>query len=307
MTLVNRLPELDDPNSRTWKKSNTITKSFNKYISLKSVTTSEVDEALTEQINEFTSYVKEIIEKIEQQKKHMSVLYRRSSKEKSKEAYGNITTSLDEIVSQVSVLSSGARKRIEEFKGKSSEIKNNKNLKLDDANRKVISDLISIYSDKLNDSVFSFTQESETLKKEIEGKLVNQAKIISNDFSDQQINDLIKSNDPAQYMRASVLVNQEVENRIGEIERTHEEIIKIEKGIAHVKSLFETLKFLVDQHQDVIDNIECNIINTKELILKGEDRLKESKKNVNKGNYIALSVIIIVIIVAIILLVVFNK
>ena len=307
--MLNRLNEIKDAEITTWSKKKTDSQerkpSDISIDSLENLT--ETEKLVFNTINSFTSYMRVVIEQIEKLAESMSYIYKRAIKETSNKAYEEITNTLDSMTAQVSEITADGREKIQQFKEsfEAEEFKKNvgKKQKLGNELRLVIGNLTATYSSKLNEVVGEYTTTCQNTKKEIQKKIVNQAKIIDKGFSDQQIKDLIGTNDPAKYMRQSVLITEEVAGRIDEIDKKHQDILKIEKGIDKIKELFDNLKFLVDQQQGLIDNIQENIIKTKVDVTAGEENLRAGKKNLSDANrrIIIISIVAVIIIVIIIL------
>lgn len=135
---------------------------------------------------------------------------------------------------------------------------------------------------------------------------------VDNTLSTEDKNKLLNSDDPgavqkflSQKYALTDATNDELINRLNDLEEQHNGLLKIERSVQELNALFNELNILIIEQQDLIDNIDQNVVETKEKVqsgtkhlLKAEAHQKRTRKMMLIGCVCCLIILIIIIISA---------
>lgn len=76
--------------------------------------------------------------------------------------------------------------------------------------------------------------------------------------------------------------SQQARDSLQQVKERHDEIIKIQKSLEDLLSLFHELAFLVESQAPIIDKIEDNITSTAINTEKGKSALRDGKRKRRK-------------------------
>merc|ERR1711920_129054 len=92
--------------------------------------------------------------------------------------------------------------------------------------------------------------------------------------------------------------------RLTELEEQHNGMLKIERSVKELNELFQELNILVIEQQDLIDNVESNVTETKELVQSGTKHLTAAEGHQKRTRKMALCAIICCLLILIIIIIV---
>ena len=95
----------------------------------------------------------------------------------------------------------------------------------------------------------------------------------------------------------------ELFGRLTELEEQHKGMLKIERSVKELNELFQELNTLVIEQQDLIDSIDQNVTETKELVQSGTKHLERAEKHQTKTRKIMLCAFLCCLIILIILVI----
>eukprot|EP01084_Bolivina_argentea_P308517 533503_1 len=218
--------------------------------------------------------------------------------------YPNIMSQMDTLVQKNTALTTQIKWRIQtEKRNLSKECDNIDSLKIREFNGIVMNfkNACNMFSQTLNkwDATvkneqirqLSVVDLNNTLTEEDKNKLLN-----SDDFLAVQkfIDEKYKLTDAS---------NDELLNRLTDLEKQHNGLIKIEESVKELKTLFNELNILVIEQQDLIDSVEHNVVETKELVKSGTKHLEKAEKHQKKTRKMMLCGIICCIIILLIIII----
>ena len=100
--------------------------------------------------------------------------------------------------------------------------------------------------------------------------------MVNQDITDEQIEQIVDSNDPTAFMQQALMIPEAMLDRVVDIERRHEGILNIEKGVRELQELWTQLAVLVDDAQEQLDKIEKNVEQTLDYVQKGKIQLEKA-------------------------------
>jgi len=122
----------------------------------------------------------------------------------------------------------------------------------------------------------AFNAASDSFKAELRKKTARQARMVNQDITEEQIEQIVESNDPTAFMQQALMIPEAMLDRVVDIERRHEGILNIEKGVKELQELWTQLAVLVDDQQEMLDHIEKNVEQTLDYVQKGKIQLEKA-------------------------------
>ena len=223
-------------------------------------------------------------------------LEKRAKAETTQSQHKEIMSMLDKLISSTMAIAKSVSCKIKIYKQKNEEYeKENPH-----------STLAQWRINKLNTSTLrfqkalqSFNSASDSFKMSLRKKISRQAKLVNADITQEQIEEIVESADPTAFMQQALMIPDAMIDRVIEIEKKHQGILNIEKGVKELQELWGQLASLVDEQQEQLDNIENNVEQTLNYVQKGRKELVKAKKSQENARKTAFCIICVVFIVAI--------
>eukprot|EP01017_Pseudomicrothorax_dubius_P013049 TRINITY_DN15615_c0_g1_i2.p1 TRINITY_DN15615_c0_g1~~TRINITY_DN15615_c0_g1_i2.p1 ORF type:complete len:314 (+),score=82.63 TRINITY_DN15615_c0_g1_i2:80-1021(+) len=142
-------------------------------------------------------------------------------------------------------------------------------------------------------------------KSSIKQKIVRQARLIDENLTDRQIEEICQDPEGASRLVASKMFGQghtRLQNAVSDIQDKYRDIQRLEASVAVVHQMFVDLALLVHAQGEALDNIELNIDQAHNYVNKGERKLQEAKEyhQSSRKKLCCLAVIGIIVLVAIV-------
>merc|ERR1719347_785961 len=125
----------------------------------------------------------------------------------------------------------------------------------------------------------AFNTASDSFRAELRKKTARQARMVNQDITEEQIQEIVDSKDPTAFMQQALMIPDAMLDRVVDIERRHEGILRIEQGVKELQELWTQLAMLVDEQQEQLDKIENNVEQTLEYVQKGKIQLEKANKS----------------------------
>eukprot|EP01083_Nonionella_stella_P291043 990409_1 len=132
-------------------------------------------------------------------------------------------------------------------------------------------------------AIQAFNVASDSFKQSLRKKVARQARLVNQDITDEQIEEIVESNDPTAFMQQALMIPDAMIDRIADIEKRHEGILNIEKGVRELHELWGNLAVLIDEQQEQLDHIENNVEQTLNYVQKGKQNLEKAKTKQEKA------------------------
>lgn len=137
-------------------------------------------------------------------------------------------------------------------------------------------------------------------------RIKRQLHITGHSVTDEEFDEMLESGQTDIFTCNTMQATQATKQALNEIEARHDEILKLEKSIVELHEMFTFLAMEVEAQGDTIDNIEKNILNSKDYVEKAQKQLTQAVENRQKARkkkvYIAICVAVLILILLIILL-----
>ena len=130
---------------------------------------------------------------------------------------------------------------------------------------------------------------------------IDKARLVNQDITEEQIEEIVDSNDPTAFMQKALMIPDAMIDRVVDIEKRHQGILNIEKGVKELQELWGQSAVLIDEQQEQLDHIENNVERTMNYAQKGNKNLKKAKSSQENARKTAFCLIMLVFIIAMLL------
>eukprot|EP00483_Globobulimina_turgida_P001306 UN01308 len=180
-------------------------------------------------------------------------LEKRAKSETTQTQHKDIMSELDALISSTMTYAKAVNNKIKIYKQKNDEYEK----------EHPHSTLSQWRVNKLNTSTLrfqkalqAFNSASDSFKRSLRTKIARQARLVNQDITDEQIEEIVESNDPTAFMQQALMIPDAMIDRVVDIEKRHEGILNIEKGVRELHELWGQLAVLIDDPQEQLDHIE---------------------------------------------------
>ncbi|KAG9318804.1 t-SNARE [Chiua virens] len=167
---------------------------------------------------------------------------------------------------------------------------------------------------KFVDAIQNYQQVEQQYRQKYKQRMERQFKIVKPDASPEEIRAVVNDESGGQiFSQALMNSNRYGESRAAyrEVQERHQDIQRIEQTIAELAQLFNDMSIMVEQHNDIIDNIETTAATVEKDMETGighTDKAIVSARAARKKRWICFFLTLIILaIVAIILAVVITN
>ena len=131
-------------------------------------------------------------------------------------------------------------------------------------------------------AILRYQAITDKFKNAVACDFTRKAKIVNPNISQVQIQKMMESNDPGQYLQTHIMaISPSLLDEVAELEEEHERVKKFEQSIREIQELFNACAVLVIEAGEKLDQIEVNVGQTLEAAAKG-------KREVNKAEVYAI-------------------
>ncbi|PAA60749.1 hypothetical protein BOX15_Mlig011532g1 [Macrostomum lignano] len=222
--------------------------------------------------------IRQMIDKIQEhvndvKMKHSSILASPNQDEKMKEE-------LEELMSEV-------KKDANKVRGKLKVIE--QNIEQEETNNSSSADLrirktqYSTISRKFIEVMSDYNKAQIDYRDACKGRIKRQMEIAGRDITDENLEDMIESGNPAIFTQGIMTDTQQAKQTLADIEARHEDIMKLEKSIKELHDMFLDMAMLVESQGEMIDRIEFNVQQAVDYIETAKQDTKKAVKYQSKA------------------------
>merc|ERR1711933_476049 len=92
----------------------------------------------------------------------------------------------------------------------------------------------------------AFNSASDSFKRSLKTKIARQARLVNQDITEEQIQEIVDSNNPTAFMQQALMIPDAMLARVANIEERHAGILHIEQGVKELQELWGQLAILID-------------------------------------------------------------
>lgn len=130
-------------------------------------------------------------------------------------------------------------------------------------------------------------------------RIQRQLEITGIHTTDNEIEDMIESGNPAIFTRGIMMETQQAKQSLAEIEARHSDIMKLEKSILELRDMFVDLATLVETQGEMVNRIENHVLSSKSHVEAAQKEVKEAiayRSKARLKKIICLSILILIVI-----------
>jgi len=140
------------------------------------------------------------------------------------------------------------------------------------------SNLLATNTRSFNTVMRDYQAATESFRDSLRQRIGRQARILKEDITDEQIEEVINSKNPGEFLKEAMGLSDALVDAVAELEERHERMKRIEQGVKEIQELFQDLALLVDEQAEHIDNIERNVAQTSKYTEQAEKELLKAEK-----------------------------
>uniref|UniRef100_A0A8D2ZMJ3 Syntaxin 2 n=1 Tax=Scophthalmus maximus TaxID=52904 RepID=A0A8D2ZMJ3_SCOMX len=151
------------------------------------------------------------------------------------------------------------------------------------------------------------TQYNETqvfFRERSKGRIRRQLEITGRVTTNEELEVMLESGNPSIFTSDIISDSQITRQALNEIESRHQDIMRLESSIRELHTMFMDMAMLVETQGDMVNNIENNVSNAAEYILRAKEETKKAvryqKKSRRKYIILAFALLILLAVIALI-------
>eukprot|EP00474_Spongospora_subterranea_P000837 CRZ01295.1 hypothetical protein [Spongospora subterranea] len=146
--------------------------------------------------------------------------------------------------------------------------------------------LLNTHARHFQEVVQEYQNAGDAFRESLKERIARQARIVKEDITEDQIEELMQSPTPAAIFQSAVVqMDDRMIDAVQEIEDRHKGMLAIEQGVKEIQELFQDMACLVDLQQESLDVIERNVQDTSKYtrdaeqnMIKAEQHAKNSRR-----------------------------
>lgn len=219
----------------------------------------------------------------------------------SAEGTKNANTALDGVMAQISTVANRVRSSLKRMAEQNKQAEANDDSQGGSADLRIRKSQQSMLSRKFVAVMTTYNNIQAANKRKYRDAIKRQCKIVDPQISDATVDHLLETNTTADIFKGKRL--DEAESALNEIKDRHDDILRLERSMQELHSMFLDMAILVSEQGDMIDRIESSVDRAQNFVHVARRKLKEAEtlqKSARKKKICCL--VIILIVVAIILI-----
>lgn len=131
---------------------------------------------------------------------------------------------------------------------------------------------------KYRDAILRFQQTLSRFTAAKVEDFTRQARIVNPDIGQEQIQMMLKCEDPTQYLQTHIMaVSPHLRDELNELEEEHKTVQKLETSIADIQDLFSACFLLVLESGEQLDDVERNVAIAVESAERGHRQIRAAE------------------------------
>nr|XP_023694909.1 syntaxin-11-like [Paramormyrops kingsleyae] len=143
--------------------------------------------------------------------------------------------------------------------------------------RMVRSQCISL-TNSFHDAMSNYNEAEMAQKENCKTRIQRQVEIMGKEVTGEQIEDMIETGKWNVFSENLLTDGKTARSALSEIENRHRELLELEGRIRNIHDLFFQMGLLVEEQGSMLDNIEANVKNTEDYVMKATSEIKQAVK-----------------------------
>lgn len=192
-------------------------------------------------------------------------------------AESKITQDMAEVTQNTSKKINKTKQKLDLMKAKTEELATTK--QLNKTEFRVRENLVKALMSKFATAVQTYKEAQEKYKQQLRSKVKRTVMIVNENATEEEINDVMQREGGLQeYLQEQIggVVHQEIQQAYNNAVERQIEIERLESSMQELAKMFLDMAMLVDMHGEMLDNIENNVLQTKEFVEDGNNNITDA-------------------------------
>lgn len=129
-----------------------------------------------------------------------------------------------------------------------------------------------------HDIVYEYNEAEMSQRENCMTRIQRQANIMGRELSKEQIEEMIETGKVNLFSDNVLLEGRSAKSALNEIESRHKELLELESRIREIQELFSQMAHLVEEQGYKLDNIEANMLATKDYVAKAQVEVRKAMR-----------------------------
>lgn len=129
-----------------------------------------------------------------------------------------------------------------------------------------------------HDIVYEYNEAEMSQRENCMTRIQRQANIMGRELSKEQIEEMIETGKVNLFSDNVLLEGRSAKSALNEIENRHKELLELESRIREIQELFSQMAHLVEEQGYKLDNIEANMLATKDYVAKAQVQVRKAMR-----------------------------
>lgn len=193
----------------------------------------------------------------------------------SAEGTKNANVALDNVMAQISTVANRVRTSLKRMAAQNKTAEANDDSQGGSADLRIRKSQQSMLSRKFVAVMTTYNNIQAANKRKYRDAIKRQCKIVDPDISDATVDHLLETNTTADIFKGKRL--DEAESALNEIKDRHDDILRLERSMQELHSMFLDMAILVSEQGDMIDRIESSVDRAQNFVHVARKKLKEAE------------------------------
>uniref|UniRef100_A0A3P8WIB8 Syntaxin 2 n=1 Tax=Cynoglossus semilaevis TaxID=244447 RepID=A0A3P8WIB8_CYNSE len=166
------------------------------------------------------------------------------------------------------------------------------------------SDHYTVLSRRFVEVMTQYNETQVSFRERSKRRIQRQLEITGRVTTDEELEAMLESGNPTIFTSDIISDSLITRQAVDEIESRHQDIIRLETSIRELHAMFMDMAMLVETQGDMVNNIETNVSNAAEYIVRAKEETKKAvryqKKSRRKYIILAFALLILVAVVALV-------
>lgn len=127
-----------------------------------------------------------------------------------------------------------------------------------------------------HDIIYEYNEAEIAQRENCMTRIQRQVNIMGKELSKEQIEEMIETGKVNMFSDNILLEGKTAKSALNEIENRHKELLELENRIREIQELFSQMAYLVEEQGYKLDNIEANMLATKDYVAKAQVQVRKA-------------------------------
>ncbi|XP_023184360.1 syntaxin-3-like isoform X2 [Xiphophorus maculatus] len=153
----------------------------------------------------------------------------------------------------------------------------------------------AVLSRKFVEVMTKYNEAQVDFRERSKGRIQRQLEITGQAKTDEELEEMLESGNAAVFT-AGIVDSGISKQALSEIESRHKDIVRLESSIKELHDMFVDIAMLVESQGEIIDNIEQNVSQSVDHIIKAKEEIKRAERYQSKARKKTVIIVVVVVI-----------